>query len=336
LLDSETDNQYWRAAVQRDINVLPIRSKSRFSLQYVNSIIKAVKDNNIDIIHSHEYKSDILAVLVSRQIGIPIVTTAHGWITNSMKSKLYIWLGKQTFRFFDRVVAVSPKIRNEILKYGASSSKVELIYNAIVVEDYQPTNYKKGYLRQRFNIDDDVKIIGNVGRISPEKGQKEFIKAAAIVACNYEKVCFVVVGSGKDMPVVEKLVESLGIKDKVFFTGYESNVRPVFMDLDILALTSFTEGFPNVILEALCMDTAVLATDVGGVNDIVLDNMTGVLVQAGDIEAMSNGMLGLLTKGGDAEKMILNGKNRINNYFEFSQRVKKIEDLYEQVISNNK
>jgi glycosyltransferase involved in cell wall biosynthesis len=333
LLESETDNQYWEAAKKRSVQVVPVRSNSQYSPEIIDNIVKAVKDNNIHIIHSHEYKSDILAVLAARKIGVPIVTTAHGWITNSLKSKLYIWLGKQSFRFFERVIAVSPKIREEILRHGTRKDKVQLIYNAIVVEDYQPDDYEPGYLRNRFGIQPDTKIIGNVGRLSPEKGQAEFIRSAPQVLAGHDNVCFVLIGDGPDRQSLEKLVQELKLEKKIFFTGYESNVRPSYRDLDVLALTSFTEGFPNVLLEALCMQTPILATDVGGVADIVTDRETGVLVQPGDIDAIGAGLIDLVSDEEFARSTVLAGQAKIAQQFEFSQRVAKIEALYDDVMN---
>jgi len=337
LLEHETRNQYQEAAEARGVEVIPLRTKSQFSPAIIDVIADVVRKHNFDIVHSHEYKSDILAALVARRCGVPIVTTAHGWITNSLKSRFYIWAGKQTFRFFDRVIAVSPKIRAEILRNGAREDRVELIYNAIVMDNYRPEVHQPGYLRQRFSIPEDATLIGNIGRLSPEKGQIEFLQAAkTLLAERPDGLYFVLVGEGPDHAQLEQFVIDNGMEARVFFSGYESDVRPVYRDIDMLALTSYTEGFPNVVLEALCMDTPVLATDVGGVASIVDDRKTGLLVPAQDAIAVSGGLRWMLNHAEACRTMVTNGQARIRDQFEFQGRVEKVQALYERVLSERR
>lgn len=331
MLESEQRNLYYEAAEARGIEVHALRTKSQFSPKIVHIVETLVRDGGFDIVHSHEYKSDIIAALVSLRCGVPIVTTAHGWITNSAKSKAYIWAGKQVFRFFDKVIAVSPRIRQEVLRNGARPERVELVYNAIRVEDYIPSDYPKGYLRSRFSIPDSATLIGNVGRLSPEKGQIEFLRAARPILGRNPGVYFVLVGDGPDRINLEHYVRSEGLSSRVFFAGHEKDIRPVFRDLDALALTSYTEGFPNVVLEALCMDTPVLATDVGGVSSIIADRETGVLVPPYDFEAVERGLSWILNHPAAAQKMVLRGKELIKERFEFSKRVEKVQDIYRSI-----
>ena len=332
-LQSETVNSYADAAEARGIKIHKLRSKSQFSPGIISAITRVIEQHEIDILHSHDYKSDILTVLVKRRHNIPIITTAHGWITNSLKSRLYVWAGKQSFRYFDRVIAVSPKIQQEISRFGVSDRQLELVYNAIVAEDYRAENHESGYLRARFDIPKDHRIIGNIGRISPEKGQKDFILAAKSVSEAFRNVSFVLTGDGPDRGPAEELIRSLDLGNKVFLTGHLSNVKPVYKDIDILALTSYTEGFPNVLLEALCMDTPVLATDVGGVSSIITDRETGILVAPGAPEQIADGLKYLLSEPDAAKNLAHNGKQRVLEQFEFSQRVARIEHIYEQVIA---
>ena len=176
LLESQTDNVYKKAAENHGVEVLAIRTKSQYDLRVVSQIIKMVKEHNIHIIHSHEYKSDIIAFLVSRFIDIPIMTTAHGWIINGLKGKVYIGLGKRVLRYFDRVIAVSPKIQQELLRVKVPKEKCPLIFNAIVAENYQPEDYEPNFLREKYKLPEGAFIFCNVGRLSREKGQKEFRK----------------------------------------------------------------------------------------------------------------------------------------------------------------
>jgi glycosyltransferase involved in cell wall biosynthesis len=336
-LRSHEDSNYYREMLEsRGIEVIPIVAKSQFSIEMMKTMIGIIRDNNFDIIHAHDYKTDILTTLISRSIQIPTMTTAHGWITNTTKSKLYTFVGKNCFRFFDKVIAVSPKIQKTISSFGVRADRLELIYNAIVAENYIRDNYAPGYLRQRFDIPAHYKIIGNVGRISPEKGQKDFVRAAAKLLQRREDLAFILIGNGPDAEEVKSLADELKIGKSVFFTGHEEEIRPVYRDLDLFALTSYTEGFPNVVLESLCMDIPVLATDVGGTADIVSNLETGMLVEAGKVEQIVEGLSYLLDNPEHATKMVDNGKQKIMANYEFAIRVQKIEALYESMVSKNR
>jgi glycosyltransferase involved in cell wall biosynthesis len=333
-LRSQDETNYYRETLENlGIEVIPIVARSQFSLDMMKTLIGIIRHHKFDIVHAHDYKSDILTTLISRRIGIPTLTTAHGWITNTLKSKIYTFVGKNCFRFFDKVIAVSPKIHKTISSFGVQDSQLELIYNAIVAENYIRENYTPGYLRERFEIPSEYKIIGNIGRISPEKGQKDFVRAAAKLLNVRQDLAFVLIGNGPDFEAVKSLVTELNIEGNVFFTGHEKEIRPIYRDLDLFALTSYTEGFPNVVLESLCMDVPVLATDVGGTGDIVTHLQTGFLTEAGDVDKIVEGLNYLLNNPEHAVKMVENGKQDIMTKYEFSIRVRKIEALYESMVT---
>jgi len=331
----ENDNLYMKTAMAQNIPILPLRFRNRVDLSIIFQIIIIIKENHIDILHSHEYKSDIIAYLVSKLYKIPIITTIHGWITNTIKGKINIALGKKVLPSFTKVIAVSPKIRAELLHSGVPEEKIALVYNAIVAENYVPGSYEPNIIRRRFNLPQSTTLIGNVGRLSPEKGQKDFLLAAEKLCHITKEVYFILIGDGGDREALEQFAQQHNIAERVFFTGHVEDVRPVYQDLDYVALTSHTEGFPNVILESLCMDTPVLATDVGGVDDIVLNGKTGVLVPPHAPEAIYKGLLFLLQNPQDAQKMVAAGKKRVQENFLFTKRVAVMENIYREIVANN-
>lgn len=333
LLKKEKNNIYYNAAKERGVGIIPIRMFHQFDISTIHRIIRIIKEKNIHILHSHEYKSDIIAFFISRFVKIQIVTTIHGWIENTFKSKVYIEAGKKTLPYFNKVIAVSPKIKSQLLSLGVSERNISLIYNGIVVENYNPGSYPQRLLRTKYNIPDEAILIGNVGRLSQEKGQTQFLLAAKEVCRQNDKTYFVIIGDGPDYDQLKKTAIQYHIENKVIFTGHVQDVRPFYQDLDIIALTSFTEGFPNVILEALCMNKPVVATDVGGVADIVIDGVTGYLVKAGHYQDIAAKLIKLVEYPEIANLLVENGKKRIKERFQFNKRVEKIEELYRCVVT---
>jgi glycosyltransferase involved in cell wall biosynthesis len=332
MLERETSNVYYDTAVRRGVEVLPIRSGHQFDPRIINTILGVVKRHRIDIIHSHEYKSDLLAWAVSRLRRIPVMTTIHGWIRNDLKRKLYIRAGQSVLPSFDRVVAVSNQTRASILEAGVPEHKVAVIHNGIVTEHYQPGDFARGFLRRQYGVPDDAMLIGYVGRLSPEKGQADLLAAAAQLLPSRPGVWLALIGDGPDKARLQRQAETLGISGRVLFTGHIHDARPVFRDLDILALTSHTEGFPNVVMEALCMDTPVLATDVGGTREIIEDGVTGVLLPPHSPAQIAEGLGRLLDHPAWAQGLAVNGKRVVHERFSFRARVAKEEQLTREII----
>jgi len=175
--------------------------------------------------------------------------------------------------------------------------------------------------------------VGCIGRLSPEKGQRDLLAAAGRVFQTHQDVRLLFCGDGPDRPVLEREAARTGVADRVIFTGHLSDVRPVYRDIDLLALTSHTEGLPNVILEALCMETPVLATDVGGVREVVEDGRTGVLLPAGAIDAIADRLVRLLDSPQWAGELARNGKATVLERFSFRQRVAKEEAVCRDVLA---
>ena len=333
LLDSERSNDYLTAAVGRGVDTVPIRAATRFDPRIIATIIRVVKERRVDIIHSHDYKSDLLAWVASRFHRVPVMTTVHGWIWNNVRYRVY-WRAAQTvLPRFDLVVAVSGQTRAAVLACGVKEEKLALIHNAIVAENYDPRTTPRGTVRERYGIPDDAKVVGCVGRLSAEKGQRDLLAAAAEVLRTHPGCWFLFVGDGPDRESLKSEVAAAGLAGRVVFTGHLQDVRPVFRDMDVLALPSHTEGFPNVILEALCMETPVLATDVGGVREIVVHRQTGLILPPHSPDRLAAGLRELLDDDVWAASLAAAGKAMVMREFTFRERVLKEEAACRQMLS---
>jgi glycosyltransferase involved in cell wall biosynthesis len=330
--DRADDNLYRDAALARGVEVIPIESAHPYDPRIIQTLLRLVRERDVHVLHSHEYKSDMLAYAVARLRPLPIVTTIHGWITHSLKRRWVIGLSQRLLPRFDRVIAVSQETRRRILACGVSPDRVVTIHNGIVVGRYQRRDHPAGFVRRHFGLPADAIVIANIGRLSPEKGSFDFLEAAAVVTHRHAKAYFVFVGDGPDRSALEARAAALGLRDRVLFTGFMTDVRPVYADTQILALTSHTEGFPNVVMEALCMDVPVLATDVGGTGELVRNDENGVLVPAHRPEAIADGLCRLLGDPSWAAELALAGKRAVYRDFAFELRVRREEDLYRDLL----
>jgi glycosyltransferase involved in cell wall biosynthesis len=329
----EPPSPFGESARARGCEVIEAPSSHPYDPRIALTIRDIVRQRHIDLVHSHDYRSDLITWALRRLIRVPVMTTVHGWITNSAKSRAMVGLSQKAIRSFDCVVAVSEGTKRRILNCGVAADRVAVIHNAIVTEDYDPAKQTPGYLRQRFNLPTGAVIVGSVGRLSPEKGQYDLLEAARRVAPVRPQVYFVFTGDGPDEAGLRARVSEYGLADRVLFTGKMKDARPVFRDLDILALTSHTEGFPNVVLEALCMETPVVATDVGGTGEIIVDEVTGVLIPPRQPDRIEAGLLGLIDDPARAARLMRAGRQAVFERFSFSQRVSREEALYREILA---
>lgn len=325
-------NAYLDAAEARGIEVRRLEAERPWDPRLLSQIAALIRERQIHIVHSHDYLSDILTRVVARRVHVATMSTVHGWITNTVRSRIKVGISKIALRGLDRVVAVSEETRSRVEAAGVPASRIVVIHNAIVAKNYCASDYAPGVFRQQIGIATDAILIGNIGRLSPEKGQRDFLLGAAPIAREDARVHLVFAGHGPDALTLQGLVAELGLTGRVTFAGHMKDVRPVYRDLDVLALTSYTEGFPNVVMEALCMDVPVLATNVGGVRELMTDGVTGVLVPSGRPDEIEVGLRRLIQDRPEAERMTAAGKQLVMDRFELGQRTLKEEAVYRELV----
>ena len=292
------------------------------------AILQLVKDRNIQIIHSHEPKSDFFALLLSLvRPRLKIVTTLHGWVLKpSLKSRFYLWLDRVMLRYFDLVITVSSELNREAQKRGARS---RLIYNAVDVDYWKKDGFAtKG--RPPVKAMADRFLIGFVGRLSPEKGAVDFLRIAARIIKIDDETDFVIAGDGPDEPAMRAYAEQNGLRDRVRFLGRidEGSTLALYRRLDCLLSPSLTEGLPNTLLEALAVGTPIIATDVGGVGELIKHESNGFLSRPGDLDSMASQALTLKRYPELAESFVSRGRALVERKFSFKNRVAALETIY--------
>jgi glycosyltransferase involved in cell wall biosynthesis len=326
------ENPFIKAALDRKLKVFPIYEFHSYDPTILLQIRRLIEREKIDIIHTHEVRSDIVGLACGKLCGVPVMTTLHGWIQNGFKGRLFTKIDKNILRFFDHVICVSERMKQEVCRFGVKQGSFTVLHNALVIENFQRNMEDRGF-RNETAVRANCFLIGNIGRLSPEKGHADFIRAAAIVLKKYRNARFVLIGKGDDEHCLRELARGLGIENEIVFAGYRTDMVHIYNTLDLVVQSSYTEGMPNVILEALAMEVPVIATDVGGTSEAIENNKTGILISPGKPEELAEKIRAFIQNKDTFKEMAKKGRKHVEANFNFDERTQKLSLIYDRMAS---
>jgi glycosyltransferase involved in cell wall biosynthesis len=324
-------NAYAEEAVKRGLEIVVIPERSSFDFQIIRKILAIIDQYDIGLIHTHDFRSNIFGLLCAKQRKIPVVSTVHGWIANNLKGRIYNLADKIALRFFNKIIAVSKTTQRKIVSAFIPSSRVSVINNALILEDYSVASSNSQF-RKELNVDGETKLIANIGRLSPEKGQFIFLQAAKEILNNNKKIRFILIGIGPEEKKLREYVKTNNMDAFVVFAGFRHDMINIYNSIDLVVQSSYTEGMPNVVLEALLMKVPVIATNVGGTGDIITSGQTGTLIEAGSLNMLVTEIANYLDKPDSYVSMTEHGRELIVNEFNHNERAKKLVRLYDEVL----
>jgi len=325
----------------RGLTFYEIVERGKLDLRVVGAVREIVRRHRINIIHAHDYKSDLFAYLVALSLGRRrpvLVSTAHAWVMVGWKGELYRRLDLFLMRRFEQLIAVSHATKAEMIAAGLAEGKIAVIHNAIDTRVWEPASAKETR-RRDWRLTHAFPIVGYVGRIMPEKDLKTWLRAAALMAPGFPAARFVLVGDGRHGTTERELkafAQTVGIADRVQFTGYQSQLIPVYASFDMFMLTSRREGLPNSLLEAMAMRLPVVTTDVAGAGELVVRGQSGFVCPQGDARGLGAALTALAKDERLRERMGAAARHRVERHFSFESRLERIEALYEGILAPNR
>lgn len=284
-----------------------------------------LRDLRATVLVTHGYKSNLLGRPAARRVGVPIVSVSRGWTGESWKVRRYDWLDRWHLRFMDRVVCVSEGQAAKVRAAGVPESKLRVIHNGARLDAFDsPDPGGRDELRA---IVGDGPIVLAAGRLSPEKGFRVLVEAAAHVPGTH----FVVFGEGGERAALERRVADLRLNGRFHLPGFRSDLDRLIPWADLVVLPSFTEGLPNVALEASAAGLPVVATAVGGTPEVIADGETGYLVPAGDHRALAKRINELLRDVSLAREFGRAGRQRMLDHFSFAAQADAYRGLFAEL-----
>ena len=299
----------------------------------VADVAAELERRRADVLLCNGYKANLLGRLAARRVGVPAVAVSRGWTGENVRVRLYETIDRMHLRWMDRIVCVSEGQARKVRRTGARPERVRVICNAIDVErfgDADPT-YRATLLR--YFPKPPRRIVGAAGRLSPEKGFDVLVAAAERVVKRDPAVGFVVFGEGACRGRLERQIAKSGLGGSFRLAGFRSDLDRFLPYFDLLTLPSFTEGMPNVVLEAFAAGVAVVSTAVGGAPEVVEDGVSGFLVRAGDAAALADRIGEALASEERLHDMGRQGRRRVERRFTFAAQAREYRRLFAELTS---
>jgi glycosyltransferase involved in cell wall biosynthesis len=320
------------------VRVISYEKKSRWDLfTLLFKTLKVVREEQPTIVHGWMHTQNVVAT-VARILNPKVkmvwcVRASNLETVLDWAETLTIWLQARLSRFADCIVVNSMAGLEHAVAGGLPREKMLFIPNGIDTNLFYPNDQERKQVRAAWNIGNDVKIVGNIARYDPIKNHTMFLKAAALVAAQRPDVHFVCVGHGKDsyLQELKQLSRTLGIEDRLHWFQAQSDVRSMYNAVDVFCASSLSEGFPNVIGEAMACGRHCVVTDVGDSALVVGD--TGIVVPSDNAQALANGLLERLNV---EQTLNLRGRQRILENFTVAHLGDKTEHALQQALRHSR
>jgi glycosyltransferase involved in cell wall biosynthesis len=296
----------------------------------VGELAATLRGLGCDVLLCHGYKANLLGRVAARRVGVPAVAVSRGWTWEDRKVRVYEWADRRHLRFMDHVVAVSDGQADRVRRWcGVPAGRVTTIRNSARLGAFAETVPARGKLLGFFPGDAAVsRVVVAAGRLSPEKGFGVLIDAATTVLAADPAAGVAVFGEGVLRPELEAQVQRLGLAGRVVLPGFRTDLDALLAAADIVTLPSFTEGLPNVALEASAAGVPVVATAVGGTPEVVADGENGYLVPPGDAAALAARLTDLLRDPARRAALGAAGRDRMHRLFTFDAQAAAYLDLF--------
>jgi glycosyltransferase involved in cell wall biosynthesis len=296
-----------------------------------------IRREKVDIIHTNTL-TVLASPFAARLMNRPHIWHIHEIIPGSTgPRKVLHWM---VTHLSSRIVAVSNAVRGHILlDQPKKACRIETIHNGIDLSLFLPRGCDRETVRNELNIPDQALVIGMIGRVSGWKGQSMFAEASSKISTEHPELYFVAVGGTFDheqgpMATFRKQVESLQLKN-FRICDYRRDVPAVLRAFDIFVLPStLPDPFPTVVMEAMAAGLPVIAADGGGVPEMVIPELTGILVPPGDADALASAIRRLIRDDSCRAAMGETARRQAETKFQFTRFVRQFECTYRSVMKS--
>jgi glycosyltransferase involved in cell wall biosynthesis len=338
--------QLHKIRTEEEFSIIDLKAKvpngSTFinGLRTVRSIFQLyalLRGEQIRVILTFTHFSNLLGTIAAWLARVPIrITSQRGALRHLPKWYLKLDSIIENSHLVNRIVAVSEDVKKFcIINENIDPQKISVIHNGVDPNKFDQGLWhdeEKQELRQQLAISKNFLVVTTIGRLHPIKGHKYLIDAAEMILDHFPQVKFLIIGTGEIKHIIQDRIMRSGLDEKISLLGTRSDIPFLLSISDIFVLPSLHEGMPNVVLEAMAAKIPVVATSVGGTNEIIIHNKTGLLVPHSDSSAITNAILELIVDRNKREEIGLNGYLHVKNHFSAERAYEKYFQLIQSLV----
>jgi len=303
-------------------------------VRVIPRLVRIMRSDKFDVVHTHMFASNFLGRVAAMLAGVPVIVSTVQLIAE--REKWWEMLLDRALQFkTDMMIASSEAVRRSFIKRGIREDKIITIHNGIDFSKFDGLDKAEARdkIRKEFSLNNSTFLVGTVARLQPVKGVEYLIEAAKYVLESIPNTRFLIVGEGPQKAELIHKVHQLNLSSDVIFAGMRGDIPAILSALDLFVLPSLSEALGIAVIEALATGVPVVATNVGGVPEIVEDRKTGLLVPPKDPLSLAKAILHMYSNGDEAISMAKAGERRVREVFDIAHLARKQAELYEKLLA---
>jgi glycosyltransferase involved in cell wall biosynthesis len=318
--------EFYERARRRGLSVRMVHCNGRADWRAVRQIEDYIREDGVDLVHTHGYKADLYGYLAAWRCHKPVVATCHNWVGGTAALGIYNHLDRMALKKFNALAAVSDTVAQRLLAFGVPAEKIKTIANGIDVKAFE-----RAEPLPLLNAEGSA-VVGVVARLDMQKGFAYLLRAARELCKRFHGLKFVIAGEGPDRDAIEEMIQQYGLQSNVVLAGQQSNMPAIYAAMDIFVLPSLNEGLPMTVLEAMAACKPVIATRVGAIPSVIKDGENGLLVDPRNSEGLRSAIASLLDDPERRRRLGVQAHTWVSRNHTSEAMALKYREMYEEVL----
>lgn len=324
----EIANSLKSRAAGLDCPLTVLDDRGPFDFGLLRKLSRMIREHGIELLQAHDYKSNVIGLLLRQRHSIRTATMLHGWTDMSGRMPLYKKIDRWCLPWYEALICVSEDLAAECRELRIPEDRIHLVHNAIdTVQFARERSISEA--KSKLGAREGRLLVGTVGRLSPEKGILPLLDVVRKLQDEGIACDFWIAGDGPQRQEIEDRVAALGLGDSVRLLGQLRDTRVFYQAMDLFVLNSIREGLPNVILEAMALEVPVIATRIAGIPSLIRPGETGILIEPDRSDQLYESMLGCLGGAIDTQQLVRGARQLIEQEYSFDRRMEKIGSIYD-------
>ncbi|GAK57895.1 glycosyl transferase group 1 [Candidatus Vecturithrix granuli] len=324
---------YKKSLSKAGVTVFTLEMHKYLDLRLLWTLKKYMVQEKFHLVHTHLIHADCYGTLAAKMAGVPLIISSRHNDDRFRRYRAIIWLNRLLARWHSKIIVISDWVGRFLQEVeGIPADKIVRIHYGLDPTPIEALS-DPAYIRLQFHIPDGAPVIGTVGRLTAQKGQTYLLQAARLLKNDFPHLRVVIIGDGELRQQLEQQTKTLDIADNIIFTGvrpYQETMR-LLSGMEFFVFPSLWEGFGLVLLEAMALKKAIVASDVSAIPESVVDGNTGMLAPPGQVEPLVEALRCLLKNPRRTRQMGIAGFHRLQEEFSIKKMVCATANLYEQL-----